>query len=63
MSIVADELSSDTEYVFACYASSVVGNGAQSKQIRVRTSESLYVNVQLYIYNVIKYYITVTNEP
>jgi len=36
---VVDDLSSDTEYVFACYASSVVGDGVKSNQIRVRTSE------------------------
>ena len=39
VSITADGLSSDTEYVFACYASSVVGDGEHSDQITVRTSE------------------------
>ena len=47
VSIVANDLSSDTEYVFACYASSVVGNGERSRQIRVRTGELLYLKVQL----------------
>ena len=45
MSIVVDGLSSDTEYVFACYASSVVGNGEQSRNISVRTSELLYLHL------------------
>ena len=36
---MADYLSSDTEYVFTCYASSVVGDGEHSDPITVRTSE------------------------
>ena len=39
VTFVVDDLSSDTEYVFACYASSVVGDGEKSNQIKVRTSE------------------------
>ena len=39
VSIVADMLSSDTEYVFACYASSIVGDGERSDSITVRTSK------------------------
>ena len=39
ISIVASNLSSDTEYVFTCYASNVVGDGEHSDPITVRTSE------------------------
>ena len=39
VTFVVDDLSSDTEYVFACYASSVVGDREKSNQIKVRTSE------------------------
>lgn len=39
VSIAATNLSSDTEYVFTCYASSVVGDGEHSDQITVRTGE------------------------
>ena len=39
VSIVATNLSSDTEYVFTCYATSVVGDGEHSDQITVRTGE------------------------
>ena len=39
VSIMADYLSSDTEYVFTCYASSVVGDGEHSDPITVRTGK------------------------
>ena len=39
ISFVATNLSSDTEYVFISYASSVVGDGAHSDWLRVKTGE------------------------
>ena len=39
VSIAATNLSSDTEYVFTCYASSVVGDGEHSDKITLRTGK------------------------
>ena len=39
VSIAATNLSSDTEYVFTCHASSVVGDGELSDQITLRTGK------------------------
>ena len=54
VSIMADKLSSDTEYLFTCYARSLAGRGNDSDQITVRTGKlSFLYNILVYVHIVI----------